>query len=121
MVGDYLIESRCKRGHTGTATFQRYSREHVEEVARTLSDRCCWPDGSDDMCGARVAHVITSLSVPAPSSRNPTGPVKIPTKPSMAAVDPQASRPAISVVIVDDSRGEESTQPPPPSTRDGEF
>lgn len=114
MIGDYLIESQCKRGHKSAATFRSYAREHVENVARHLSDRCSHPDGADDACEARVSHVVIAVgSAPAP-------PPRIATRPSMQAVV-VAPRPSggfgCPAVIVDDSDrdGEQSTEPPPPT------
>lgn len=122
MVGDFLIESQCRRGHKSTATFHDYDREHVEDVARSLSDRCPHPDGVDGECEQRVSHVVIAIrhaaTPPPPSSRRTPPPPRVATKPSMQAVsvaDPRVSR--IPVVIVDDSDGEQSTEPPPP-TRD---
>lgn len=61
MIGDYLIESRCRLGHRKEAQFRNYPREHVEDVAHHLSDRCSCPTLSGDPCRAKVSHVITVI------------------------------------------------------------
>jgi hypothetical protein len=112
MVGDFLIESRCREGHSSSASFRKHSREHVEEVARTLSDRCCFVVGHDgEECGSRVAHVVTHLGQ---SHSLMLPPPKKDTQPSMRAVRP-------TVIIVNDGPVSSSDMcPPPPSTEPDE-
>jgi hypothetical protein len=100
VVGDFLIESRCRSGHTSSALFRRYTREHVERVAWSLSDRCSSPIGDEDeKCGDRVHHLVTAIPYP-PDSAARAAMKKTDTKPSMSAV-------SVPVVIVDDT-----TDPP---------
>lgn len=100
MVGEFLIESRCRAGHTSSATFRGYTRHDVEEVARTLDDRCHWQSGAEK-CGCRVAHVITALSEPKIRTSE--------TKPSMPAVVVPRSRP----IEVEDASSPYSSGAPP--------
>ncbi len=110
MLGDYLIESRCARGHTSSAAFRRYTREQVEHVARQLADRCAAQVGADEFCAARVAHVISVVAEPRRASAPPQPaaqqPPRIATKPSMTAV----------VIVNDHEDAACSTEPPPPSS-----
>lgn len=121
MVGDFLIESQCRRGHKSTATFHDYDRTHVEDVARHLSDRCPHPDGVDGECEQRVSHVVIAIrhaTPPPPPSSRREQPPRVATKPSMQAVADPSRASRIPVVIVDDSDGEQSTEPPPPTCDD---
>lgn len=113
MVGDFLIESRCRRGHTSSATLRGFVREQVEHIAREIHDRCMHPADSDqesDTCQERVATVVSALSIREP--RPVTVPPRTDTKPSMRAVRAQAP---VILVQDEDSEGETSTNRPPPT------
>lgn len=127
MVGDYLIESECESKHVSSITIRGHDRDVAYALARRLDDRCHWPHG-DDICGARVAHVVTDLGPPESARRGPqTPPIRKTTKPSMQAVIVPASlllskRPPVEIVENDgfEIRGDESTEPPPPTTEGGD-
>jgi len=113
-MGDFLLESKCGAGHVSSATFRNYQRDQVEEVARTLADRCTWgvsidPDDDESPCSCRVAHVITALSGPISNrpglTNRPAGPKRSDTKPSMPRV----------VIMQDHPDSEE------PSTKDPKY
>lgn len=111
VVGDFLIESKCKRGHASAASFRGYTRDQVENVARELDPRCNHPQDPEvvsdsDTCDERVAHVVSVLSMRHPVSYRTT------TKPSMGAV-----RPSPPVFIVHD---EEPSNPSPEYDEDAE-
>lgn len=62
MLGDFLLESRCPNGHTSSAAYRGYAREHVDLVARLLACSCGWPiDTEGDTCGEEMVHTVTPL------------------------------------------------------------
>lgn len=120
MLRDFLIESRCRRGHTSSVAARGVTRELVDGVIGLLvasESTCRWPlTDEGDECGATCSHTISELgsSDVAEESRRAFRIAE--TLPSQRAVippddlpGPRSSRPPIP------RNPPSSVAPPPPS------
>lgn len=61
-LGDFLVESKCRAGHTSAAAFRGYRREQVARVVELLADRCGWRVTREgDECGSPCVHSLEAL------------------------------------------------------------
>ena len=105
-LGDFLIESRCARGHASSVSFRGYARPQVELVAELLSESCAWrifDDGTT--CGADATHTVEELGPSDEDAAKLRAFRTAETLPAMQAVRPEEAPP-----------GPRSSYPPPSSS-----
>lgn len=60
-LGDFLVECRCRNGHTSSIAYRGFARVFVELAVRLLSPSCGWDNADGETCGEELVHTIHVL------------------------------------------------------------
>lgn len=108
---NFLLESRCARGHASSIAFTGYTTEQIHSFRELVAHApCAWPCEHEEPCGARAEHTVIDLGSTNADRDAVERARRAETEPAMHAVqDPRTGVHRIT------HRAASEPPPPPPS------